>query len=542
MVQERFEFAIVTVTYSEKDYLLSLAAKNEANAAAGSFAFNAVQFHFYMFAQDSSPRCLSEATCLPVGGVSVWGSLGNLTINSTDAPITPQQIRPFVLLAAKMDSAGFFHQMSPGGDESQASVAVFAVIVKALSNTRGVNQLPSQLLFALFQGEDFSHVGSRKFVADLEGFQCLEVNPAQRLENGDLSPDDSVSANTNLGPQCNSPYKNSLVFQNIPLEKIKSMVEIGQIGLNASLFLHRQKDGNAEVDRMEALMKRVSANLSTPVDIGAVLAETPGIPPSAAEAFLDHNSQLPTLVLTDHAGPYANKYFQSEFDGALNMLTDAIPGSAMIQHASLCNKATLISRFLWLEAGGSEEASMSIQADCDLINQLLHCLLEDYRCDLVNSVAPGAFYTPTNSFKTHPHYSSVYNLQPDSYVDSTPLFMHNLLLSFALNATDYVPRPADWNPSLPYPDPPNNVHYHDAVDPNLRFDLGANRWIIAPDANDRPLYMESNWDSGIGWRSFRMEDPRVDIVCIILGVAVAVATVLSVGSMQKYCRKRFKTL
>ena len=89
---------------------------------------------------------------------------------------------------------------------------------------------------------------------------------------------------------------------------------------------------------------------------------------------------------------------------------------------------------------------------------------------------------------------------------------------------------------------PVTVHYHDAVDPNLVFSLATNRWQIKPAANDFPLWAESNWDSSVHFRTFRVEDPRVEVVAFIVGIAVLVASIIGVGAAQRYCNKRFKSL
>ena len=162
---------------------------------------------------------IHSATCIPVGGYSVWGSLGNMTHNSTATPVSLDDLRPIVLATTKMDSNAFFHQLSPGGDDSMAGVAVLSAALKALSNAPGIASLPSQILFAVFNGESWSSVGSRKFVEDIQHFRCDDFNPDG--PNGD-------------NPACYSPYKNRLDFQDVHLEKINKIVEIGQIGLNST--------------------------------------------------------------------------------------------------------------------------------------------------------------------------------------------------------------------------------------------------------------------------------------------------------------------
>jgi hypothetical protein len=522
IINQRFDFAIVTVTPDEKEYLIGLAQKNEENAQEGNFVYNMAKFYFYMYGKTSTPQCLKDTTCTPVGGYSVWGTLGNLTTNGTTST------RPFLMLTTKVDAAGLFHQLTPGGDESQASVAVLVAAINALVSVPGVGNLPRQILFALFQGESWSHVGSRKFVDDLQNFQCVEFN----VDN---------DAGTNAA--CNNPYKNTLDFQQVNFKLIDKIIEVGQIGLNATVFVHRQKDGNTVTTDMIRTVYRVAANLSTPLSVSPALSDTPGIPPACAEAFLDANEKIATVVLTDHAGAYANQYHQSEFDGPLNMLieTDTAGGNAVITHPNLCAKSTLLARMAWIEAGGDEQTSRSIQVNCTLIDDLLHCLLEDINCQLIQSVSPSAFSSPTSNFNTYPHYTSVYNLFPESYIDGMSQFLYQLMAPWVLNATAWVPPPPAYDGDS-WPPQPVNIHYHDAVDPNLVFDIAESAWKIKPTANDRYLYTESQWDSSIGYQTFRAEDPMIEVTSLVIGIAVAVASVLSIGAMQKYCLRRYKRL
>jgi hypothetical protein len=282
-------------------------------------------------------------------------------------------------------------------------------------------------------------------------------------------------------------------------------------------------------------------------------ADTPGIPPSAAEAFLDATSPgaIATLVLTDHSGPFASRFWHSQFDSATNLASNVAPGSAEVLHAALCNKATFLARMAWVAAGGDEATSLGFEADCDLINKLLHCFLEDYTCDLVNEVdyhALGAIGKDGN--KVLSKYTGVYQLLPERYISGMPLFLYNFLWPRVLNATGWLPAPKGYDPKAngPWPTRPRPMHVHDAVDPNLVFSRAQNRWLIKDDAAataslaDFPLWTESNWDNGIGFRTFRVEDPRTEAAVFGAGIAVALASVAIVLLGQRYCNKRFKTL
>ena len=73
---------------------------NEAKVKSNSFPYYGAEFRYRMFAHTDSLTCLNKATCMPVGGYSVWGGLR--PINRT---------HKVVMAVAKNDAAGFFHDL-----------------------------------------------------------------------------------------------------------------------------------------------------------------------------------------------------------------------------------------------------------------------------------------------------------------------------------------------------------------------------------------------------------------------------------------------
>ena len=55
-----------------------------------------------MFASGNASECITQGSCLPLGGHSVWAALPPL-------PVTGSDNKPVVLVAAGMDSTAFFH-------------------------------------------------------------------------------------------------------------------------------------------------------------------------------------------------------------------------------------------------------------------------------------------------------------------------------------------------------------------------------------------------------------------------------------------------
>jgi hypothetical protein len=160
LLAQSFNFAIIyLISADESSYIYNLAVKNEQLAAAGDFAYNSASLRYFMYAQSSSQQCLLDKTCIPVGGFSVWGLLGN---NS----------KPITVISAALDSSALFHQLATGATSDQSGVITLLAIAKAFNSIPNLlNQVNNQFLFTLFNAESFSHAGSRRFLQDLCEFK-----------------------------------------------------------------------------------------------------------------------------------------------------------------------------------------------------------------------------------------------------------------------------------------------------------------------------------------------------------------------------------
>lgn len=61
-----------------------------------------------MWAAGNASACITQGTCLPLGGHSVWAALPPLPASGSDN-------RPILLVAAGVDSAAFFHDRTKVG-------------------------------------------------------------------------------------------------------------------------------------------------------------------------------------------------------------------------------------------------------------------------------------------------------------------------------------------------------------------------------------------------------------------------------------------
>lgn len=136
----------------------SLAEQNHAKQ--GGFPQYALDFNFEMGPPNlRSVSCLLNGQCLPLGGQSVWGTMG------------PPGTKKIVLAAARLDSVALFHDRAYGGQAEASDIVTLLAVVDALSKV-DTSSLPLAIGFGLFQGENWGQIGSRRFVTEVANFTC----------------------------------------------------------------------------------------------------------------------------------------------------------------------------------------------------------------------------------------------------------------------------------------------------------------------------------------------------------------------------------
>ncbi len=77
------------------------------------------------------------------------------------------------MAAAQIDSSALFHDLAYGAESSVSGYIAMLAAADALSRAATeVQALPNMIVFALFQGEAFGRLGSRRFAAELQQFAC----------------------------------------------------------------------------------------------------------------------------------------------------------------------------------------------------------------------------------------------------------------------------------------------------------------------------------------------------------------------------------
>ena len=224
LMQKMLEYPVVRADEKEIDMLLSLCVENSKNGYQ-NYRINSAELSLYMGAGGLTSRdCLGwkdidgrkNPQCLPIGGQSVWGTLGNL------------DKRPKVLLTVAFDATAEFRDLASGSNEAMASLAVALIVSEAFSRlSASILTADKQPMIFLANADEWGYAGSRRFVRDLTSFSCSFPVPANQTMAG--------------LPMCLDPIYPTTLFESIEFSDIDVIIAIDQIArLDAtqSLYLH----------------------------------------------------------------------------------------------------------------------------------------------------------------------------------------------------------------------------------------------------------------------------------------------------------------
>ena len=108
----------------------------------------------------NSLLCLEKGACQPIGGQTVWSREG-------------KQGKSIVVIATALDSLSDFYETTNPVDAG-ISLSIMLTLVKALATVQ--NEIKDvEILVSFFQGESWGRVGSRRFLHDIESFNCKKV-------------------------------------------------------------------------------------------------------------------------------------------------------------------------------------------------------------------------------------------------------------------------------------------------------------------------------------------------------------------------------
>ena len=382
LTRQRYNFPVVALTASEADSLRQLGLANKAKGNYASFPQHAVKMFYYMGPDGlTSSACLGAQQCLPLGGQSVWSSLGQLDrLNSS----VTGPARPVIVATASLDAGGLFHDLIQGADATVSGLVARLAAAEALSRTLSYLSLPAQIVFAAFQGEAWGAIGSRRWLGEVASFTCSAPVPANESATGVAF--------------CSWPLRSSLAFTALRPSDIATVVsadQVGALGLSG-LYLHDwvasssgsssgpTPGGTAAGAVVNATFTAAAATgLLGPLTSLSAAAPLTSLPPSPVRSFVDASaSPLQAVIISGYDAAFASRVYHSQYDNA-----------SRVDAAVVTAAATLLARSLYALATGVADPTAaaaavppSVAANSSLVSSLLSCITVNATCPLLMSL------------------------------------------------------------------------------------------------------------------------------------------------------------
>ncbi|KAH9257899.1 hypothetical protein BASA81_003918 [Batrachochytrium salamandrivorans] len=315
----------------------SLRLISRANALSSP---HSAAFPFYMGRAGegmNSSTCLAMSKCDPVGGLSVWGTVRN----------PPLQVgEEVLLLTASLDAKSFFHDLGFGFRQSAGDVAIALTVAKLLSAMPITAAWNTRIAVALFQGESFNRIGSRRFLADVEHGQC-DVFSSSRNETCLAPPNYSLEW-TKLGGN---------------ITRIRGVVALRGM-LSSQLPVRVSQSSNAS-DLANELQSRMQLELSRVLVTSETTSDSDDS--STLQSFAENANWTSRSEGT--TGGISLSTATLEDDDYLG--EDTMP--AEFDPSRACAMATAIARTLYYVASFDHTNQTAMEADCQYLQQVLQC-------------------------------------------------------------------------------------------------------------------------------------------------------------------------
>lgn len=327
-----------------------------------------VQLNSFMYGAKNTPTCIRRSNivtnlnpmrvCDPLGDKNVWATLFPLSeYNNKTEEVKPILGQKYIIISARSDTASLFDRTS-GAESPVTGVVTLLTTAKILKKMLPKNDgnYNTNILFILFNGETFDYIGSQRLVYDME-----KGNFPVETENG-----------------------TSIFLPVIKATDILLFVELSQLSRgDGTVYAHRYK-----VDQMnDNFTNLLVSNTRFPT----IFEPSDGtLPPSSVQTFLKKYPNISTIVLTNHKGEYANRFYNSIFDNRNNINykyynTTDVPIDSLQKH--LYQVANTVSKSVFQLITGKVWQDETDESEfLQLVNELLHCYLEDQNCKLHQAI------------------------------------------------------------------------------------------------------------------------------------------------------------
>lgn len=307
------------------------------------------------FKLPNSTDCLRDNTCLPVGGQSVWSSLGALR-----AP----KVKEVLAVTAPMDSSAFFHDIAQGAAAEVSSLATLMAVAEAVAEYRrgpGKDKVMTrQPVYFAWTAQAWGFTGSSRFLVDVKEFEC-EV---ARKEFGKAAG-------------CTKPYKGSTRFKDFvdadwsvlnvnsiinpgpaPRSQVSNADEVTVV--DGGLFMHSSTSNSSELRDILAT--------SFPSNVSISTASKSFLLPDASHSFAQFAPGADVVSLSNFDSTFKNRFYHSQFDNV-----SLIPPS---QRQPLYDAAQGIARTVISMCFGDTDPTFEIATET--INGFIGCMTSNW--------------------------------------------------------------------------------------------------------------------------------------------------------------------
>ncbi|ODM91835.1 Nicastrin [Orchesella cincta] len=359
------------------------------NGTARSWPLCASQLKSFMLAAINTPTCLRRSAVFNMnpGAAKVCDPLGDQNIVASLLPKNATQSysdNSIIVVAARMDGASLFDEISPAADSSISGLVTVLSIMKHLGKVREQDQLGSgsslkNVYFMLFNGEAFGYIGSSRIVYDMGEHKFP-----------------------------------------ISLSNIRYFIEVNQAAAslsNDSYFIHQSELSQSKelTDLLQKNGQQLNLNLTLPKSTKL------GLPPSSLHSFLKERADLTGIVITNHEEEYKNKFYNEIFDDEEKIGYIYGDKSVFSVQQNIAGLSAALTNSL-LELLGAPPSS-HVLPDLDTVDELLHCYLESANCSIFRELlgqnqAPKAHATYVGVVHSPTSLSVVTSLVASLYVGS----------------------------------------------------------------------------------------------------------------------------
>lgn len=324
----------------------------------------------------TSEQCLSERTCLPIGGHSLWSSLGHL---DRTAPAS----RDILAITAPMDSIAFFNDVALGASAEISSLAVMMAVAEAVGNYRrgkgAQDTMKRQPVFFAWNAQSWGYAGSGRFLKDIKDFECEE--------QADL---------TNFRPGCLRPFMPSLKFLDFRGANF-SVLNIGQmitpnrtdIPVTYQFYTHGRNPAD-DSGQVEQALNDSFSELPEFSEVGLKAGDegvfTRYIPIDASQSFRRYMPDVDMITVANHLNTFTNRFYHTSFDNQSKTESPPMLRSPMFSAARAIASAIINLSF------EATVPAADIEINSTVIEEAVICLTGNWsRCDLGREYL-GTFY------------------------------------------------------------------------------------------------------------------------------------------------------